>query len=489
MLKFRVGIFPKISKTIDVEMWTIIMSSKESCSWLGDADVCVMSEDGHRVMTHRAVLGLYSSSFRHLLSINPADGEICMIICHDMNYMQIEELVEIANLNFQKLSLGEYQKKIVGNQTKLKTIPDKTKQVSQDETLTETGKSEVNAPPSNDNLESSIDLTLGDFEADIETITDGEKTSFSPINQGLKADIDNTTHGEKTSLTPKNRGFKADIENTTNWEKTSLLPRNRGFKADIDITTNGVKTSLTPRNPKKWVNIEEVNICSDKTSEAFKKFKSLDQYSEFNPDTKRIDCKLCDKTFERRRKYEDVRHHIDSVHMEKYLSCRFCRKEFFSVVTFINHYKSHLNREKYRCGECGVITNGPTGLSKHICGVSASSIKNLKCNLCDSSFSQKAQLVAHNQSKHGGGKKFPCQYCNHASITEVSLKVHIKLKHENVQSFKCKDCDYVCHRVDYLTRHVRSIHENVRFQCHQCEYQATRKQYLDSHIKKIHQKN
>ena len=57
------------------------MPSTDMFSWLGDPDVSVMSEDGHRVMTHRAVLGLYSSSLRHLLSINPS--ETCMLIFHE----------------------------------------------------------------------------------------------------------------------------------------------------------------------------------------------------------------------------------------------------------------------------------------------------------------------------------------------------------------------------------------------------------------------
>ena len=51
----------------------------DSLSWLGDPDVSVMSEDGHMVMTHRSVLGLYTSSLRHLLSIHPLCwwGEMC----------------------------------------------------------------------------------------------------------------------------------------------------------------------------------------------------------------------------------------------------------------------------------------------------------------------------------------------------------------------------------------------------------------------------
>ena len=404
------------------------MSSKESFSWLGDPNVCLMSEDGHRVMTHRPVLGLYSSSFRHLLSINPADGETCMIICHDMSFIQLKELVDIANLNFPKITIEEYQKKIVlGNKTKLETISDTplTKQFSpQKETLTVT-EQEIDGPPLNYNLESSIDLT------------------------SISGD----------------------------------------FKSDIENTTNGEKKSLTPRNNIKWINIEEVNICTDKTSEAYKEFKSLDQYAEFNPETKRIDCKLCDKTYEKRHPIQ-IKYHIDSVHMEKYLSCRFCRKEFFSLVSFMHHYRNHLSMEKFRCEECGINAGSKLGLSRHKASVHLDLHENsFKCTLCDNSYASKFGLLNHTQSKHKVDKnKFPCSYCNHESITESSLILHKKLKHENVKSYLCKDCDYVCHRSDYLRRHISSIHENVRHQCHQCEYQATRKQYLESHIKKIHQK-
>ena len=92
------------------------MSSTNMLSWLGDPDVSVMSEDGHRVMTHRAVLGLYSSSFRHLLSINPAET---FIIFHDVNAMQIEEIISKARINFNKHIIEGYQKDDQENQTKL----------------------------------------------------------------------------------------------------------------------------------------------------------------------------------------------------------------------------------------------------------------------------------------------------------------------------------------------------------------------------------
>ena len=51
----------------------VIMPSTQSLSWLGDPDVSVMSEDGHIVMTHRSVLGLYSSSLQVFLLL-PSDS-------------------------------------------------------------------------------------------------------------------------------------------------------------------------------------------------------------------------------------------------------------------------------------------------------------------------------------------------------------------------------------------------------------------------------
>ena len=126
------------------------MSSTDMLSWLGDPDVSVMSEDGHRVMTHRAVLGLYSSSFRHLLSINT--NETCMIILHDVDSMQLEEIIRSARKKFQRFFMGEYQmKEDDESQTELISLPDS-------ETVTVKEEVETSPPtPSNDHLDSTSD--------------------------------------------------------------------------------------------------------------------------------------------------------------------------------------------------------------------------------------------------------------------------------------------------------------------------------------------
>ena len=129
---------------------------------------------------------------------------------------------------------------------------------------------------------------------------------------------------------------------------------------------------------------------------------------DINPDTNRIACNLCDKTYGGKDRYGNFRSHIDTIHMEKYLSCRFCKKEFFSIVTFLRHYQNHLSKEKFNCEICGTKGGSKTGLSLHMATVHLHQ-KNFKCELCDNSYGSKTYLIAHIQSKHSD-RNFPCEY-------------------------------------------------------------------------------
>ena len=216
------------------------MSSTEKLSWLGDPDVSVMSEDGHRVMTHRAVLGLYSSSFRHLLSINPTEGETCMIIFHDMNLTQLSSLVSTATNNFQRFIFEGYPNEDdIENQTMLNSNMSLVKPCSMEDTVTVEEKVETGPPtPSYDLIES----------------TSGSSSSLN--YEYIEYDTDTLEIEDK----------------------------------------NDEKNYFTPSiKPMKLISIEDVNISIDKNSEA--DYLSLDSYGEINPETKTIACNLCDKTY------------------------------------------------------------------------------------------------------------------------------------------------------------------------------------------------
>ena len=454
------------------------MSSTHPLSWLGDPDVNVMSEDGHIVMTHRSVLGLYSSSFRHLLSINPPEGGQCMIICHDMDANKVEELVRNAQLNFQRLTYQIFQNEyveIVEQLTKLKS----TDALAFEEV-------EIKKQPFIEEVNFSIDQSSEAYKESTAHLNfqkiayEEHQNEFVEIEEHLTKLKPNQISVEETMTVEveiQKQSYSDNLEST-------IIPKD--FQVDNENDEKNEKSTPVIRNPTKLISIEEVNISIDHSSEAYKEFKSLDRFGQIDLGTKILACKLCDKTYANANFHDAknrLRYHIDSAHMEKYLSCRFCRKEFYSAITFRHHYKMHLIKEKFRCEQCG--KNGDrTHLLRHIQTVHLNQ-RNFKCELCGITFKGKDSLSHHVQSKHED-KEYPCQYCNHKSVNQRSLNHHIKLKHEKTKSYKCKYCDYVCYRDDYLSKHVRSIHENVRFPCDQCEYQATRKQYLASHIKKIH---
>ena len=201
------------------------MSSNGLWSWLGDADVNVMSEDGHIVRTHRSVLGLYSSSFRHLLSINPADGGQCMIIFHNVDAMKLEEVVSNAALNFQRFASEEHQDEydeVKEHLAKLKPVSIDLSPIQSAVKETLAAKKEVYS--SSEYLKSAVKETLA------------AKKEFEPSQDIL----DSTTR-------PKN--FKADNENMFN-EKH-----------------NTEKITAIKQDSIKWINIEEFNNYNDKSSE------------------------------------------------------------------------------------------------------------------------------------------------------------------------------------------------------------------------------
>ena len=280
----------------------------------------------------------------------------------------LEEIIGIARNNFQKLIEGYPRKEDEENQTKLNSEP-----ASVEDKMIVKEKVETRPQtPSYDHIESNSDSSS---RFNNEYIEDGNETLTNEEN-------------------------------------------------------NDGKNQFTPsRNPLKLISIEDVNISIDRTSEAYKEYLSLDRYGQLNPETKRIACNLCDKTYEDKR---SIRYHVDSRHMEKYLSCRFCKQEFFSVVNFMNHYRKHLYKYKFKCEICGTITDCKKGLSYHIVAVHLHQ-KNFKCDLCDQSYRSKVALIRHIQSKHED-RKFQCEYCNHLSVSQASLIHHRKLKHENMNS-------------------------------------------------------
>ena len=83
-----------------------------------------------------------------------------------------------------------------------------------------------------------------------------------------------------------------------------------------------------------------------------------------------------------------------------------------------------------------------SNLNLHIKSIHAK--KTYKCDICGTKI-KKGNLTKHRKNVHerksSEGKKFHCELCDHTFSLKANLNKHISSVHEGQRPFKCKLCD------------------------------------------------
>ena len=286
------------------------MPSTQSLSWLGDPDVSVMSEDGHMVMTHRSVLGLYSSSFRHLLSINPAEGGQCMIICHDMDSIHLKEMIRNAQLNFQRFTYEHHHSEDV-EEHHTKLINEENKRLTDGQSKKKNVMKLIETMPK----ELQIEIVKMESEHRQESESSSTKPSASSILSDGVADADRT---ESSIQEGKNHTSKSVQGNVTTHANTQHLG-----------------------NPKTYL----CDQCDFKAGDS----GVLKRHQRGVHEGIKLPCNFC----EYKSSYEaNIREHIRYVHKKIRVQCPQCGKQFKREQSLRNHIKSFHEGRKYKCQFC-----------------------------------------------------------------------------------------------------------------------------------------
>ena len=112
------------------------------------------------------------------------------------------------------------------------------------------------------------------------------------------------------------------------------------------------------------------------------------------------------------------------------------------------------------------------------------------CEECNKSFSDRRDLIAHEDSIHKGLKPFDCPYCDYKCARKKNMYVHIKNihgdkgSHHGKPSYECGQCGHVAKHRRLLEQHIRSVHEITvkEFQCGLCDFKAATKMSVDRHM-------
>ena len=115
--------------------------------------------------------------------------------------------------------------------------------------------------------------------------------------------------------------------------------------------------------------------------------------------------------------------------------------------------------------------------------------KPFKCDLCNYSIFQHANLRRHIECVHENLKQHQCNICQKKFGLKCTLKMHIQSVHENKKPFKCDVCDYSAFQHVGLKKPIERVHEKIKqHQCTTCQKSFIRKSTLKMHTEMVHEK-
>ena len=295
------------------------MSSIQSFSWLGDPDVSVMSEDGHVVMTHRSVLGLYSSSFRHVLSINPPDWGQCMIICQDLDANMVDEMVRNAKLNFQRFTYEDcHSEDVQEHQTKLISTVLSTNVNEENKGLTDSQSKQKKVMKLIGTMPKELHIEIVKMESEHSR----ESESSSTETVAISIVSDGVADAERK---------ESSIQEGKSHNSKSVLKGN--------FTTHANKKHLG--NPKTYL----CDQCDFKAGNS----GVLKRHQRGVHEGIKLQCNFC----EYKASYEaNIREHIRFVHEKIKIQCHQCGKQFKGEHSLRKHIQSFHGGRKYKCQFC-----------------------------------------------------------------------------------------------------------------------------------------
>ena len=127
---------------------------------------------------------------------------------------------------------------------------------------------------------------------------------------------------------------------------------------------------------------------------------------------------------------------------------------------------------------------------------------NFQCDFCGKSFSRKANLKSHRESKHefkidSKAKRVQCDLCNKTFKSKDNLKRHNETVHLNIRKFHtCELCEKTFLQMKNLNVHYRSVHNDSSdlqkdlstsmLQCKNCDTLFASRIALNRHVANMH---
>ena len=231
------------------------------------------------------------------------------------------------------------------------------------------------------------------------------------------------------------------------------------------------------------------------------------QETKHDQDAALVKCPACKNSLTT----VEIRNHYDKCVVKTYHEkiraqntkekiCTKCGK-VFPAVHYFEHIKVHLRAEGgseeqtrrklyHHCDQCTKRYAHRASLCDHI-RTFHEGIKNkpppkitVICEDCGLTFSSKAALNSHRNSKHINDEKYQCKICGQHNGNTRRLNEHM-LKHQEPK-FKCSYCGKMFKLKGNLEAHERDHRGEKPFLCSICTSRFSSQKSIDQHMKGVH---
>lgn len=202
-----------------------------------------------------------------------------------------------------------------------------------------------------------------------------------------------------------------------------------------------------------------------------------------------FNCSMCHEKFDKKSKLVQHRYICHGLGIR----CKFCSKTFTNISALVTHLSMKHSNQGYPCHECDFKTIKASKFKNHIIEEHKISLKttlqknegngiltkkksknkkglmNIKkdffCELCETRFTLKNQLLRHKNEKHGINIK--CDMCSQVFSSMVSLRSHKFTKHTGKDKI-CEVCGYSTKKTYDFKRHQVKHNNEYTITCLIC---------------------
>lgn len=126
-------------------------------------------------------------------------------------------------------------------------------------------------------------------------------------------------------------------------------------------------------------------------------------------DMKIFVCNYCDENCET---FSGLKRHVRKEHANQFGNYEVCCNKTLKTQdaqSLYDHIRLHLNKESFKCPDCGKCVESKAILNSHILKLHTESSAKFVCDTCGIGFSSYSLLSHHLRRKHK--PKFKCSYC------------------------------------------------------------------------------